>query len=208
MILIGQFDSSFVRRVGIALRLYGMDFEHRPWSVFGDRQKVMALNPLGRVPILVIDHDEVLSDSAAILDHLDEAAGDAALIPQAGPERRAALRIVTLAMGVAERAVSLYYSRHLADAPSPLLGRRLADQIASTLSALEADRVARHGAWWFGDAMGHADVAAACAVRHMAHALPDLWDPVAHPALAAHCERAEALPVFQEISQPFVGPAA
>ena len=33
MILIGQYDSPFVRRVGIALRLYGMEFEHRPWSV-------------------------------------------------------------------------------------------------------------------------------------------------------------------------------
>jgi glutathione S-transferase len=30
MILIGQYDSSFVRRVAIALRLYGLPFEHRP----------------------------------------------------------------------------------------------------------------------------------------------------------------------------------
>jgi glutathione S-transferase len=30
MILIGQYDSPFVRRVGIALTLYGMKFEHRP----------------------------------------------------------------------------------------------------------------------------------------------------------------------------------
>ena len=75
MILIGQYDSSFVRRVGIALRLYDLPFEHRPWSVFGDADKVRALNPLGRVPILVLDGGEVLADSAAILDHLDEQAG-------------------------------------------------------------------------------------------------------------------------------------
>ena len=30
MILIGRYDSPFVRRVGIALTLYGMAFEHRP----------------------------------------------------------------------------------------------------------------------------------------------------------------------------------
>ena len=36
MILIGQYDSPFVRRVGIALRLYGLEFEQVPLSVFGD----------------------------------------------------------------------------------------------------------------------------------------------------------------------------
>ena len=40
MILIGQYDSPFVRRVTIALRLYGIEFEHRPWSTFGDADKI------------------------------------------------------------------------------------------------------------------------------------------------------------------------
>jgi hypothetical protein len=35
MIFIGQFDSPFVLRVGIALKRYALPFEHRPWSVFG-----------------------------------------------------------------------------------------------------------------------------------------------------------------------------
>ena len=48
MILIGQYDSSFVRRVGIALRIYELAFEHRPWSVFSDRERVQAFNPLMR----------------------------------------------------------------------------------------------------------------------------------------------------------------
>jgi glutathione S-transferase len=39
MILIGQYDSPFVRRVAIAMRLYGLHFEHRPWSTFGDVDK-------------------------------------------------------------------------------------------------------------------------------------------------------------------------
>ena len=60
MILIGQYDSPFVRRVGIALTLYGMAFEHRPWSVFGDTEKIRPYNPLVRVPTLVLDDGEVL----------------------------------------------------------------------------------------------------------------------------------------------------
>ncbi len=55
MILIGQYDSPFMRRVGIALVLYGMAFEHRPWSVFGDADRLRAGNPLMRVPVLVLE---------------------------------------------------------------------------------------------------------------------------------------------------------
>ena len=40
MILIGQYDSPFVRRVAIAMRRYGIAYEHRPWSVFGDADKI------------------------------------------------------------------------------------------------------------------------------------------------------------------------
>ena len=54
MILIGQFDSPFVRRVAITMRLYGIVFEHRPWSTFGDAERIAAYNPLRRVPTLVL----------------------------------------------------------------------------------------------------------------------------------------------------------
>ena len=75
LILIGQYDSPFVRRVGIALRLYGHAYDHRPWSTFGDADRIASLNPLRRVPTLVLDDGEVLIESGAILDHLDELAG-------------------------------------------------------------------------------------------------------------------------------------
>src|ERR1700761_3430983 len=98
MFLIGQYDSPFVRRVAIALRLYGLAFEHRPWSTFGDAEKIAPYNPLRRVPVLVLDSGEALIESNAILDHLDERAGDdAALIPAAGQARRTALRTCGLA---------------------------------------------------------------------------------------------------------------
>ena len=89
MILIGQYDSPFVRRVAIALRLYGFAFEHRPWSTFGDADKIAAFNPLRRVPTLVLDGGEVLIESTAILDYLDELVGpDKAMIAESGPARR------------------------------------------------------------------------------------------------------------------------
>ena len=55
MILIGQFDSPFARRVAIAMKLYGIDFEQRAWSVWADADKLAAINPLRRVPTLILD---------------------------------------------------------------------------------------------------------------------------------------------------------
>ncbi len=75
MILIGQYDSPFTRRVAIALKLYGLAFEHRPWSTFGDADKIAPFNPLRRVPTLVFEDGEVLIESTAILDYLDEVSG-------------------------------------------------------------------------------------------------------------------------------------
>lgn len=63
MILIGQYDSSFVRRVALALRIYGLPFEHRPWSVFGNGKRIRELNPLMQVQYMVLDDGFVLVDS-------------------------------------------------------------------------------------------------------------------------------------------------
>src|SRR3954471_6890076 len=104
MILIGQFDSPFVRRVGIALRLYDMPFEHRPWSVWRDAEALGAINPLRRVPTLVLDDGTTLLDSVSILDALDEQAPEALrLIPARGAARRELLRVMVLATGLADK---------------------------------------------------------------------------------------------------------
>ena len=72
---------------------------------------------------------------------------------------------------------------------------------------LEADRAGRSGDFWFGGCIGHADIAVAVVLRFIAEAHPGLVAMADFPALAAHAARLEALPVFQEISQPFIAPA-
>ncbi|WP_293908230.1 glutathione S-transferase family protein [Phenylobacterium sp.] len=203
MILIGQYDSPFVRRVAVALRLYGMAYEHRPWSVFGDADRLAAFNPLRRVPTLVADDGEVLVESGAILDWLDELAGpERALIAASGPERRAALNVCGLASGLADKAISLVYERVIHDRATPAWVDRCRAQIAAVLDVLEADRAGR-GAWWFGERIGHADIAVACVLRFVGEAHPDVFDAVRWPALAAHAADFEALPDVQAVVQPF-----
>jgi glutathione S-transferase len=208
MILIGQYDSPFVRRVAIALHLYGIAYEHRPWSTFGDGGRIAQYNPLRRVPTLVLDDGEVLIDSATILDHLDEAVDPSqALIARSGRARQRALKVCALATGLADKAVSLVYERVLHQQPSQQWIDRCATQITEALDALQADRASRSTSFWFGEAIGHADIAAACVLRFTAEAHPALFDLGRWPALASHASRCEALPPFQAIAQRFIPPS-
>jgi hypothetical protein len=93
LILIGQYDSSFVRRVGIALTLYGIAFEHRPWACFGDAARLRAHNPLTGVPTLVFDD---------------------------GPARHRAIRVASLATGQADIAVARCWRHALEAVPDVL----------------------------------------------------------------------------------------
>ena len=209
MILIGQYDSPFVRRVAIALRLYGLAFEHRPWSTFGDADKLASFNPLRRVPTLVLHDGEALLESTAILDYLDELAGpEKAMIAARGPQRRQALRICALATGLADKAVSLLYERVLRkDQQSKIWVERCHSQIGDVLHVLEKERAAITSPFWSGVKISHADVAVACALRFTTEAHPQLADPARHPALADHAARCEALEVFKEIVQPLIPPS-
>ena len=145
MILIGQYDSPFVRRVAIAMRLYGIAFEHRPWSTFGDADKIAPYNPLRRVPTLVLDDGEALIESAMILDHLDDLVGpDKAMIAPRGETRRRHLRICALAMGLGDKARQPAVRARAAQGQAARsLGRAL--QVADIGRARGAGKGARRG---------------------------------------------------------------
>jgi glutathione S-transferase len=208
MILIGMYDSSYTRRVAIAMALYAMPFEHRAWSVGRDFDRIREYNPLGRAPTLVLDDGEVLTESAMMLDYLDDLVGAGrALIPATGRSRRDALRLVALATGAIDKAALIVLERIFRPVEmhsEPWLSRcRL--QVEGALHELDGACAARAGHdWLVGDAMTHADIAVACFSTHLREALP--LDLAPWPALRAHVDRCEALPVFRAHYIPFDAP--
>lgn len=208
MMLIGQYDSPFVRRVAVALKTYGLAYEHKPWSTFGDADEIARYNPLRRVPTLVLDDGEALIESTIILDYLDELVGaEKAMLPRSGAARRKHLRICALASGLGDKAVSLLYERVLRkEQQLALWVERCQAQIADVLAVLEAERARVTTPYWFGDLIGHADVAVACVVRFTREAHPQLFAPARYPALTAHSDWCEALAPFKEIVQPLAPP--
>jgi glutathione S-transferase len=207
MVLIGQYDSPFVRRVAIAMRLYGIAYDHQPWSTFREGEKIARYNPLRRVPTLVLDNGEVVIESGAILDYLDEAADPShVLIARGGLARRQALRVCALATGLADKAVSLVYERLLHQQTSKTWVERCRSQIDGVLDVLKAEQAVVESPFWFGSAIGHADIAVACALRFTSEAHPAAFDAERWPALAGHAARCEALEPFRTNAQTFIPP--
>jgi len=220
MLLIGMLDSPFVRRVAVSLKLLGMSFEHGDWSVGRDFERIRRYNPLGRVPTLVLDDGEVLMESGAILDYLDEAVGPArALLPPGGRERRTALRLIAIATGAADKAVAQLYERAFRPPDKrhePWLAR-CRTQTHGALAELERHAAARVAAaraqadseavWLVGPSLTQADITCTCVFSFISESLA-LTPAAPYPALRALAERCEAMPPFRTTRLTFVAPSA
>jgi glutathione S-transferase len=212
MLLIGMYDSPYVRRVAIAMNLCDIAFEHAPWSVGADFERIRKYNPLVRVPTLVLDGGDVLLESAALLDYLDELVGpQQALLPRAGRERRTALKLMALANGAADKGREQIYERAFRPAEKrhdPWLAR-CRTQMHGALGALERHASERGaGRWLIGERLSHADITLVCAFTFLCDALNVNPDGMTYPALGALAARCEALPEFQATRAEFVAPSS
>jgi glutathione S-transferase len=205
MILIGMFDSPFVRRVAVSLNFLSLPFEHRNWSVGRDFDAIRQYNPLGRVPTLVLADGEALLESGAILDYLDEVAGPKrALLPASGRARRDALQLMAIATGAAEKGVLQIYEsafRPEQKRHEPWL-ERCRMQMHAALSALDAHAKSRGGGWLVGDSLSQADITVACVSTFLNLAFRADPESSVYPALGALKDRCEATPEFRAVKPP------
>ena len=210
MLLIGMFDSPFVRRVAVTMKLLDMPFEHGNWSVGRDFDRIREYNPLGRVPTLVTDEGDRLMESAAILDYLDELVGpERALLPRSGPERRQALKLMAMATGAAEKGILQVYEgvfRPESKRHQPWLDRcRL--QMSASLAAIDRYLGERGVSQWLvGKRMTQADITVVCVFTFLNDTLRVAADHVMFESLATLAARCESLPAFQETHVPFFPP--
>lgn len=193
MILVGQYDSPFVRRVAIALRVLGFDYEHDTRSVFADFDAMRALNPLGRIPSLVLDGGEVLIDSAAILDYLDQQVGpERALLPASGEARRRALQVTALAAGAVEKFGAVAYEQIIRPAQYrwPEWVERCRTQAQGGLAALERLD------WAASGKLDQPRIMTACLVNYVKLTNVAPMPADGYPKLTALWEACEAMPEF------------
>ncbi|MHC6224068.1 maleylacetoacetate isomerase [Pseudomonas sp. X10] len=101
MELFTYFRSTSSYRVRIALALKGLDYQALPVNLLKGEQRsdgFLALNPQGRVPALRTDNGALLVQSPAIIEYLEEAYPQPALLPE-DAEQRARVRGVAALIG-------------------------------------------------------------------------------------------------------------
>ncbi len=114
MKLLGGYNSPYTRRVAITLHHYALDFELEHVTPFGDQKAMLReVNPVARIPVLILADGELLSDSQVILEYLDSLVPeDQKLTPVDGKLRREVLQITGIASAAVDKFVSVLYEYH------------------------------------------------------------------------------------------------
>ncbi len=181
MKLYGHATSPYVRKVRIALREKNIRFEWIEESPHDAGNHIVALNPLGKVPVMEADDGQVFFDSALIIEYIDTLTPER-LIPGTTPERLRALLWNTLGMGLVDAtAARLLEGRRPAPQKSQEFITRQEDKIARALAW--ADKADRGAAYLVGERFSIADLGLALALEYIDFRYPHDWRGK-HPRLA------------------------
>jgi len=196
--LVGQYDSPFVRRAAVALHHHGIAFERQVLSVFQDFERMLEINPLGKVPTLILPDGRSIFDSRAIIEYLDARAEEeeTRLTPADPADRVAMLQVEAVGIGLAEKTYErgIEFSRRAPGKHDPDWIARLERQIGSALAWLDARMTDE---FYVAGRLTRADLAAVAGATYLAKKQPQLYVPERIPALDAYRCRLESMPAFR-----------
>jgi len=201
MKLIGSLTSPYVRKIRIVLAEKKIDYELVIDSPWADGNQVAALNPLGKVPVLVLDDESTLFDSRVIAEYLDAVAPNNRLIPASGRERISVKRWEALADGVLDAAVAAFLESRRPDGErSPSWIERQRGKVIQALKVM-SDELAEQS-WCHGNGLSLADIAVGCALAYVSFRLADIRWSDEYANLARLYEKLLQRPAFAETAPP------
>ncbi|OZI71149.1 maleylacetoacetate isomerase [Bordetella genomosp. 12] len=203
MQLYSYFRSSAAYRVRIALNLKGLPYDYQPVHLLKDGGQqlgadYLSLNPSALVPTLV-DGDQAIGQSLAIIEYLDETHPQPALLP-ATPLARARVRAIALNIACDIHPLNnlrvLKYLKHDLKVEEEAKNAWYRHWVDTGLSALEAmlAQSPETGRFCHGDTPTLADV---CLVPQVFNARRFGCDLSAMPTILRIEQACSALPAFQ-----------
>lgn len=191
MKLLASPTSPYARKVRIALAEKKIDcelIEASPWA----KETIVPLhNPLGKVPVLVLDDGTALYDSRVIVEYLDTVSPVSRLIPEPSRQRIAVKRWESLADGICDAAVAIVRE---AARPAKQQSSEAIDRQREKIERgiLEMARELGDKPWCNGEAHSLADIATGCALGYL---------DLRHPTIAWRSAHANLVGLFDKLSK-------
>lgn len=162
---------------------------------------VIAHNPLGKVPTLVLDDGTSLYDSVVIVDYLDHKTPVSRLIPQDNSHRALVRRWEALADGVCDAAVAVVMEKRRApEKQDATTIERQTLKVERGLRVMSEDM--GEDKWVAGDRFTLADIAAACVLGYIDLRMPEIGWRELYPNLGQLYEQMLARPSFRDSAPP------
>ena len=183
MKLIGSLTSPFVRKVRIVLAEKKIDYEFDVDSPWTPNTKVANINPLGKVPVLVLDDSTVLFDSRVIVEYIDSVEPNNKLMPESNRDRAEVKRWGAVADGICDAAALIFLEKK----------RPKEQQSADWITRQESKVIL--GLEYMSDQLGEtslcmgthfslADVGVGCTLGYLVLRFPEIDWSEKHPNLA------------------------
>ena len=201
MKLIGTPTSPYTRKARVVLAEKRIDYEFVLDVPYDAQTRVPDFNPLGKVPVLVLDDDTTVFDSRVIAEYLDHASPVARLIPENTRHRIQVRRWEALADGCTDATVAITVEKRRPEQMQ--LREHIARQQAKVDRALRAmsDELGTKS-WCSGEFFNLYDIAAGCCLGFLDLRLPDLPWRRLYPNLARFAEKLAQRPSFRDTVPP------
>jgi len=157
-------NSPYARKIRVAAIETGLGDEVE-WMTLTREERaeiVPAMNPLGKVPVAILESGQVLLDSSVICAYVDSLNKGLKLIPESGEERWAVLTLEALGDGLGEAVIAVSQEAQKPDDKRTQgVVDRQASKANSALAALDKQ------ACDFNDLPKMGEISVACALGYM-----------------------------------------
>ncbi len=197
MKLIASLTSPFARKVRIVAAEKHIEYQlvvDVPWAA---DTHVPEFNPLGKVPVWVLEDGKTLFDSRVIVEYLDSVSPVGHLLPREPRPRIAVKRWEALADGVADAAALVFVERKR---PAELQSQEWIDRhlgkVGAGLQAMSDDLGAQ--VWCTGEYFNLSDIALGCSLGYLEFRFPEIDWRRSHPNLSEIYDRLMQRQAFKD----------
>jgi glutathione S-transferase len=202
MKLIGALTSPYVRKTRIVMAEKKLDYQFVLEDVWA-ADDILKINPLGKVPCLVLEGGEAIFDSRVIVEYLDTRSPVSRLIPEAGRERTEVRTWEALADGLLDAAILARLEATWAPRGEMRCQAWIDRQMVKINAALKAMSTGLgEKPWCSGIHISLADIAVGCALGYLDFRFPQIAWRDTHPNLARLGEKLYARASFIDTRPP------